>query len=98
VDGDNVLCACDGVVTSVGYDILNGYTVTVQHNENISSSYSSLNEPTVTVGQKLKKGDVLGTMGNTSGKEYAQGPHVHFSVLEKGEYTDPYQYMTIGGK
>ena len=97
-DGTNVLCVYDGVVTSVGYDMLNGYTVTVQHNDALYTSYGSLNEPTVKVGQKVRKGDVIGTMGTTAGKEYSMGPHLHFSVYENDRATDPYKYMTIAGK
>ncbi len=97
-DGANVQCVYDGVVSSVGYDVLNGYTVTVQHNDTLFTSYGSLNEPTVKVGQTVRKGDVIGTIGNTSGKEYSMGPHLHFSVYENDCVIDPYKYMSIGGK
>ncbi len=97
-EGTNVLCVYDGVVTSVGYDILSGYTVTVQHNDTLYTSYGSLNEPSVKVGQNVRKGEVLGTMGNTASKEYSMGPHVHFSVYENNKIADPYKYMAIGGK
>ena len=97
-DGTNVLCVYDGVVSSVGYDMLNGYTVTIRHNDTLYTSYGSLNEPTVKVGQNVRKGDVIGTMGNTAGKEYSMGPHLHFSVYENDRATDPYKYMTIAGK
>ena len=97
-DGTDVLCVYDGVVTAVGYDVLNGYTVTVQHNDTLYTSYGSMNEPTVKVGQNVRKGEVLGTMGNTASKEYSMGPHLHFSVYENNKVTDPYKYMAIGGK
>ena len=97
-DGTNVLCVYDGVVSSVGYDMLNGYTVTIRHNDTLYTSYGSLNEPTVKVGQSVRKGDVIGTMGNTAGKEYSMGPHLHFSVYENDRATDPYKYMSIAGK
>lgn len=97
-DGTNVFCVYDGVVTAVGYDVLNGYTVTVQHNDTLYTSYGSLNEPSVKVGQNVKKGDVLGTIGNTASKEYSMGPHLHFSVYENNRATDPYKYLAMGGK
>ncbi len=97
-DGANVRCVCDGVISAVGYDMLNGYTVTVKHNDKLYSSYGSLNEPTVKVGQSVKKGDVIGTMGTSASNEYSSGPHLHFSVYENDAPTDPYRYMTIGGK
>ena len=97
-DGTNVSCVYDGVVSSVGYDVLSGYTVTVQHNDTLYTSYGSLNEPTVKVGQTVRKGDVIGTMGNTASKEFSMGPHLHFSVYENDKVTDPYKFMPIGGK
>ncbi len=50
-DGDNVMSVYSGTVTDVSYDILNGYAVTVKHNDNLTTKYASLNEPSVVVGQ-----------------------------------------------
>lgn len=97
-DGTNVLCVYDGVVSAVEYDMLSGYTVTVKHNDSLYTSYGSLNEPTVKVGKTVRKGEVIGTMGNTSSREYSMGPHLHFSVYENDRAIDPYKYMNIAGK
>lgn len=97
-DGDNVMSVYDGTVIEVKYDILNGYTVKVQHNDSLVTSYSSLNEPTVAVGQTVAKGDVLGTMGVTAANEYLDGAHVHFSLYEDGKIANPYTYLTLGDK
>ena len=97
-DGDNVMAAYDGVVDSVTYDVLNGNTVTIKHKNDITTVYSSLNEPTVAVGQTVKKGDVIGTMGTTATAEYSLGAHVHFTVMEKGNVIDPDIYMTISSQ
>lgn len=97
-DGTNVLCVYDGVVSAVEYDILSGYTVTVKHNDSLCTSYGSLNEPTVKVGQNVRKGETIGTMGNTSSREYSMGPHLHFSVYENDRAIDPYKYLNIAGK
>ena len=97
-DGDNVMSVYDGTIIEVKYDILNGYTVKVQHNDSLVTSYSSLNEPTVAVGQTVAKGDVLGTMGVTAANEYLDGAHVHFSLYEDGKIANPYTYLTLGDK
>lgn len=94
-DGDNVCAAYDGVVVDVSYDVLNGNTVTIKHSDTLSTVYSSLNEPVVTVGQTVKQGGVIGTMGTTATAEYTLGAHVHFSVLENGEIINPDAYLTI---
>lgn len=97
-DGDGVFAAYGGTVTGVDYDVLNGYVVTIKHNDNLSTTYASLNEPTVVVGQTVQKGEAIGTMGVTSGKEYLDGAHVHFCLLKNGEISDPYEYLSLGDK
>lgn len=97
-DGDSVYAAYAGSVSSIEYDVLNGYTVTIKHSDTLSTTYASMNEPVVAQGQSVLKGTVLGTMGNTATNEYALGPHLAFSVYENGEVIDPYTYLSIGSK
>ena len=97
-DGTNVMCVYDGVVTDISYDVLNGNMVTIKHNDNLYSTYSSLNEPVVKVGQTVNKGAVIGTMGTTATAEYSSGAHVHFSVTENGNLIDPKTYLTVSNE
>ena len=97
-DGDSVMSAYSGTVSNIKYDVLNGYTVTITHNDKLTTTYSSLNEPAVTVGQTVLKGEVIGTMGVTATNEYLDGAHVHFCLYENGEVANPYTYLTIGEK
>lgn len=97
-DGDSVMSAYSGTVSNIKYDVLNGYTVTITHNDKLTTTYSSLNEPAVTVGQTVLKGEVIGTMGVTATNEYLDGAHVHFCLYENGELANPYTYLTIGEK
>ena len=41
-------------------------------------------------GQKLKKGDIIGFVGNT-GK--TSGPHLHYAILKKGSFVNPESYF-----
>lgn len=97
-DGTEVMSAYAGTVSNVTYDILNGYTVTITHNDKLTTTYSSLNEPTVTVGQSVAKGEKIGTMGVTATNEYLDGAHVHFCLYENGELADPNKYLSLGDK
>lgn len=97
-DGDSVMSAYAGIVKSIDYDILNGYTVVIQHNDTLSSSYSSLNEPTIVVGQTVAKGEQIGTMGNTATSSYLSGSNVHFSVYENNNVVSPYLFLDQGNK
>lgn len=85
----------DGVVTDVSYDVLNGHQVTIKHNDELSTVYSSLSEPVVKKGDKINKGMVLGSMSQSATNEYALGCHVHITVLKQGEAVDPNTYFTF---
>jgi len=97
-DGTDVMSVYAGTVSNITYDILNGYTVTVVHNDKLTTTYSSLNEPTVTVGQTVAKGEKIGTMGITATNECLDGAHVHFCLYENGEIADPNKYFENGDK
>lgn len=97
-DGDVVMSAYSGTVKSVDYDVLNGYTIVIMHNSNLSTSYSSLNEPTIAVGATVAKGEKIGTMGNTATSSYLLGSHAHFSVYENNVVVSPYLFMAQGNK
>lgn len=97
-DGDNVYSAYSGVVTDVNYDVLHGYTVKIKHTDKLTTTYSSLNEPTVVIGQTVSKGEKIGTMGTTATNEYLDGAHVHFSLYEDGVIADPNVYLPTGNK
>lgn len=97
-DGDAVMSVYAGTITDISYDVLEGYTVTIKHNDNLTTTYSSLNEPTAVVGQSVAKGEVIGTMGLTATNEYLDGAHTHFCLYENGELANPYTYLTLGDK
>jgi murein DD-endopeptidase MepM/ murein hydrolase activator NlpD len=44
---------------------------------------------TVSVGQEVASGDVIGSVGDTAEIEIAESPHLHFGVRKNGEWIDP---------
>lgn len=98
---DGILAHTDGTVVfcQTGYGNNQGATgnasygncVKLQHGNNYYTLYAHLSSVTVSYGQKVKKGDVIGRMGNT-GNSY--GTHLHFEV-RKGASTciDPAPYI-----
>lgn len=97
-DGDNVTAVADGEIINVTYDRLNGNVVTIKHSDELTTMYSSLNEPSVAIGDKVVKGDVIGTMGNTATNEYLLGAQLQFRAYEDGTVIDPNLYLAIGDK
>ena len=91
-EGDNVYCSADGEIASIYNDPLHGMTVEVKHEGDITTIYSNLDEMLahgLVVGQKVKKGDKLGVVGDTSLVELGKEPHLHFVIRLKGVTVNP---------
>lgn len=90
----NVLCCYDGKIEKIETNYLYGTVITVNHGSNLYSVYSSLEaDDTLTVGQQLKQGDILGKISTTNKQEYKDGAHLHFEVLENGAKINPDKYL-----
>jgi hypothetical protein len=63
-----------------------GRFIIVQHEGNVASLYSQMDAYSVKLGEKVKKGDVIGFVG-TSG--ISTGPHLHLEVKRSGENINP---------
>jgi len=86
----------DGVVVSAGWDSTGyGYMVIVQHvidGQNVQSLYAHMQEDSITVsaGQTVTRGQVLGLVGSTG---ESTGAHLHLGILVDGEFVDPLPWM-----
>lgn len=86
-EGTPVLAAADGVVESVERDPAQhayGKYIRLRHNTPdglFRTIYGHLSDISVTPGQQVKAGDVIGLSGNTGNSE---GPHLHFSLKMPG--------------
>lgn len=66
-----------------------GKTVLVDHGFNYQTLYGHLDRYNVKAGQKVKRGDIIGFMGNTG---QSVGPHVHYEVRKNGNAINPINY------
>lgn len=88
--GAEVLAGADGTVTAVTKDEEKGVSVSVEHGNGWLSTYSQLqNNVSVSEGQTVFKGDIIGNIGEPSKYSVALGPHLEFSVFKDNEATDP---------
>jgi len=80
----------DGRVIFADY-ATNGYGmhVIVDHGFDYETLYGHLSELKVRNGQRVKRGDVIGLVGNTG---LSAGPHLHYEVHKNGEPVDPANY------
>lgn len=91
--GTEIRAAADGVVSDLSHStLLAGYgnLVEISHNEEISTRYAHLESILVKRGQKVKKGQVIGTLGNSGG---SITPHLHYEVLKNGTEQNPIYYL-----
>jgi peptidoglycan LD-endopeptidase LytH len=100
--GTPILAVEDGVISQVGINNLGGKVVWQRLGLfGQSIYYAHLDSQTVSSGQTVKKGDVLGFMGNTGNARFTP-PHLHFGIYTSGGAIDPLLYVqkrdTIPGK
>ena len=84
--GTPVYAAGDGRVVEAGYNRSNGNYLFIQHGEGFKTHYLHLNKKRVTRGDRVKQGQVIGTVGSTGA---ATGPHLHYEFLVNGVHRNP---------
>ena len=98
--GTPIYAAEGGVIESVNYPFpnqtygglysgSNNYVV-IRHSNGISTAYLHMKSINVSVGQRVSRGQTIGTMGSTG---YSTGPHLHFEVRVNGRKVDPLPYI-----
>ena len=93
--GTAVTAAADGFVISVGTNTLGGNVVwiaRVGHRER--HYYAHLDQQLVSVGSWVRRGDVIGTVGNT-GNARTTAPHLHFGIYGEEGPVDPLPYIRV---
>lgn len=88
--GTPIRATADGVVSYSGWTQKSGHVVVIEHGCGFTTIYAHNKANTVKVGQKLKRGDIIGYLGST-GK--STGPHVHYEVWKDGRSVNPQKYM-----
>lgn len=89
------VCAIDtGTVSEVCSDALWGYTVTIDHDNGITSRYCGLDGSLeIREGDTVQSGQKLGVTGANPDLESALEPHLHLEVKKGGAYVDPTAYF-----
>ena len=89
--GTQIHATGDGQVTFADYST-NGFGihVIIDHGFGYETLYGHLDGVSVRAGQKIKRGDVIGVVGNTG---LSAGPHLHYEVHKGGVPVDPANYL-----
>lgn len=89
--GTPIYATADGVVTDAGFNTGGfGNRVVINHGNSYETLYGHMFRIKARVGQRVKRGEVIGYVGNT-GK--SSGPHCHYEVHRYGNPVNPIYYF-----
>lgn len=88
----DVIAALSGTIEEVKEDPLLGNVITVSHDNDIKTFYSSLSEISVKAGDEVKQGDVVGVAGKSLFNQDS-GTHVHFEIRKDDVEVNPEQFF-----
>lgn len=94
--GDEVCAIADGTVEGIyTSDVLTGTQIVLTHADGLTSLYQGVEaKDGLSVGDTVKKGDVIGAVAEATGVEYKDGAHLHFELKQNGTSVDPNAYLT----
>lgn len=92
--GTPVMATADGAVRQAGRNGGYGLMIELAHGNGFKTRYAHLSKILVQRGQKVKRGEVVGLVGNTG---HSTGSHLHYEVLHRGVHRDPLQYVMPEG-
>jgi murein DD-endopeptidase MepM/ murein hydrolase activator NlpD len=88
--GSPVYAPADGVISYSGYDAGYGKLISIDHGYGVVTRYGHNSKLFVSIGQKVKRWDVIGAVGSTG---RSTGPHLHYEVRVNGVPVDPINYV-----
>lgn len=88
--GTEIVATANGTIRSAKSDGAYGNRVIIDHGNGFSTSYNQMQKWIVEPGQSVKKGEVIGYVGNTG---LSTGPHLHYEIMKDGAYVDPADYL-----
>ncbi|MGX8712819.1 MAG: M23 family metallopeptidase [bacterium] len=92
--GTPIYATGDGVVRVAGRNPQGysgyGVVVAIDHGFGFTTLYAHMNSATVRAGQKVKRGEQVGTVGSSG---LSAGSHLHYEVILNGKHVDPVYYF-----
>ena len=83
-----------GTIKTIKNDPRYGLTIIIEHDDGYQTVYANLlSSEFVIEGEKVDKGQSIGSVGSTATFEIADEPHLHFEILKDGVQIDPTTIM-----
>lgn len=89
-EGSSIKAPADGVVIFNGWQGSYGKLIVLDHGYGYSTRFGHLDRSLVNIGQRVKRGQVIGFLGNT-GRSTA--PHLHYEIRLNGVPLNPLKYL-----
>lgn len=91
--GTPVLAVADGIIVSRDHTPIGGKTLWLKSSQHSwTAYYAHLDQQYVKEGQRVRKGQVIGTVGNT-GNARTTPPHLHFGISGSKGWVNPLPYV-----
>jgi len=88
--GSPIRATADGIVSFCGWSGRNGNLIALEHGSGFRTLYAHNRANIVKIGQRVKRGDVIGYVGTTGN---ATGSHVHYEVWKDGKPVNPGKFI-----
>lgn len=88
--GTPVYATGDGIVIEAKYNGGYGNVIFLSHGYGFETRYAHLSKFKVMNGQRVKRGDLIGYVGNTG---LSTNPHLHYEVLYNNKWINPIYFM-----
>lgn len=90
--GEKIKATADGIVKKAFKNGGYGNYVMIDHGNGYTSSFSHMQKYLVHRGDHVKRGQVIGLVGNTG---RSTGPHLHYEIALDGKTVNPYNFTKI---
>lgn len=91
IQNEGIKATLDGVVIFSGWTIETGYTISIQHENDLVSVYKHNSALLKEQGSYVKAGDAIAIIGSSG--EYSTGPHLHFELWYNGVPVNPTEFI-----
>jgi murein DD-endopeptidase MepM/ murein hydrolase activator NlpD len=88
--GKEIVAPADGLVIVSAYDPQDGNFVKIDHGRGLATGFAHLSRMAVKQGTRVKKGDIIGYVGDTG---RSTGSHLHYSVFVNNVPVNPRKYL-----
>ena len=87
----DILAIAEGKVEDIKQDEVFGTIITIKHNNNLTTKYSSIKDAKVNVGDTVNTGEIIGTSGINKVTSVSENM-LYFEMICDGKYVNPEDY------